>query len=371
MSIVPTLAIIFAIARGFGFQDYLRTELLQKFPDQQEAFTQFIALAEKVIEQTHGGLLAAFGVLLLFWSVTQLLGSMEETFNRIWSVDKVRSWKRIFSDYFILLLIAPFFFIVSSSILVFVMEYVDVWIVRLHLSAVSPLIRLIPSILFWIFFTFLYLFMPNTKVRLRSALIGALISSILYVVVQWGYFHFQSGVNRYGAIYGSFAALPLFLIWVQMSWFLLLFGAEIAAAHQNLRAHEFEPALKNTSLSFRKALCLWVMQLATHRYLQHHSTLTLDWIEQRCRIPHVLATSIIKDLMEAYLLHELKNGSFILAHSAESLKISDVLQALESKGVSDFPFFHSKELEQFEQALKAFAKLIEQSGDNQTLATLK
>ncbi|MES2272651.1 MAG: YihY/virulence factor BrkB family protein, partial [Chlamydiota bacterium] len=174
MSIVPVLAMFFAIARGFGYQEHLRQDLLAKFQDHSRVLLEVFSFAEKLLEETKGGVIAGIGLAILFWSITQLLSNMESALNQIWGIKKMRSWKRIVSDYFSLMLIAPFLFILSGSMTVFVVGELETLLRTLALApwAISSLlffVRLIPYGLYWVLFSFIYLFMPNTKVHLRSA----------------------------------------------------------------------------------------------------------------------------------------------------------------------------------------------------------
>lgn len=376
MSIVPLFTIVFAIARGFGYHDYLRNELLEKFQDQQTALFEIISFAEKLLEQTRGGVITGIGVVILFWSAVQLLKSIEDALNHIWDIHTKRSWRHLLSEYFSLLFVAPLFFIVSNSATVFIIRYVEGWIYLLpinpgSISLLSFLIHLFPYCLFWILFSFLYYFLPNVKVRASSAFVGGFVAGTLYLIVQWGYIYFQIGVNRFGAIYGSFAALPLFLIWLQISWFLLLFGAEVSHAYQTLQDHEFEPAAKNVSPSFRKIISLWILQLAVKRFCERRLPLTVGWLVGTCKIPAALAHPVLEQLCAAGLLIEVKGSeqAFLPGQPTENLRISDVLKVLDTKGVTaaELPFLRSKELEAFEKVFRSFADLVEQSSENKLL----
>lgn len=363
MSIVPVLAMAFAIARGFGYHEVLRKELLERFPDQNAAFVELFKYAETFLEQAQGGVIAGVGLVILFLTVALLLSNLEGILNHIWGIHELRPWKRILSDYFALMLIAPIFFVVASSMAVFVVEYLEIGIRALPISgwAISWLlflINLVPYCLFWILFTFLYLFMPNTHVHFRSAAIAGLFAGCLYLVVQWGYIYFQIGVNRYGAIYGSMAALPLFLIWIQVSWFLFLFGAEISCAHQTLHEHEFEGLAGRMSYSFKRLLSLWIIHLAIKK-----KVLSLDLLTKRYQIPMILSKQLLQDLVDCHLLHEARGG-YVPSHNTLEMKISDCIQALESKGENQFPWIDSKSLATFEKALDQFRKAIESTPAN-------
>jgi len=368
MSIVPIIALFFAIARGFGYQEHLRAQLYKQFIEHQAAFSEIVNFADRLIAQTSGGILAAIGIAILLWTVLSMISSMEEYLNAIWHIRKMRSWRRLISEYFGFLLIAPIFFVISSSIAVFIQGYLELiasaWIIQFF-------INLVPFALFWFFFSFLYYFLPNTKVRIGAAFVGGIVAGTLYVALQWAYIYFQLTVSRrYGAIYGSFAALPLFLIWLQISWYIFLYGAEVSYAYQYLETQEFAPALEKASPCFRKSVSLWILQFIVRRFVKSHSLTTLRQILAQCHIPMNLTVTCIKDLLDAGLLIEGKADSYLPGRPAESLRISDALQALEMRGSSDFPFIHSHELEKFEEALRSFAEMIEGAPGNQLIHKL-
>lgn len=237
LSVVPLVAMAFAVAKGFGFQDNLEEELTGLLKGHEEVVTQVMVFATRMLDNTQGGVLAGVGVVLLLWSVMRLLMSIELSFNAIWQVAKGRSWIRKFSEYLSIMLVAPLMIILSSSITVLITSEIESLVSTLDLlKAIGPIIfffiRLIPYVLIWLLFTFIYMVMPNTKVHFGSAFIAGMIAGTAFQFLEWGYIYFQVGVSKYNAIYGSFAALPLFLIWVNISWLITLIGAEIAYANQ-------------------------------------------------------------------------------------------------------------------------------------------
>jgi membrane protein len=365
------LTIFFAIARGFGVQEVLRETLLEKFQDQKIAILEIIAFAEKLLDQTRGGLIAGIGAVLLFWTAIQLLSSIEEALNHIWDIHKIRSFRHMFSEYFSWLFIAPLLFVLSNSAAVLILKYAEQWIG--HMKPLFFIVRLTPYALFWLLFSCLYFFLPNTKVRYSSAFIGGVVAGTLYFIAQWGYIYFQIGVSRYGAIYGSFAALPLFLIWVQVSWFLLLFGAEMSYAHQTLDTHEFESTAKRASPNAQKVVSLWILHLAIKQFREKGKAITLSWLIRHCRIPDSLAKPILNRLCETGLLIEIREDkSYLPGRSIEQLRMTDALKAIDSQGLSssELPFFRAKQLEPFEKAMGSFQALMEKADANRLLSEM-
>lgn len=238
LSIVPVLAVLFGIAKGFGFENALETEIHERFSEQPEVASKLIQFAYSWLHSVQGGLIAGIGSIMLLWSVIGLLNNIESTLNDIWKTKIGRPYTRKISDYLAVMIIAPIFLVTSSSINVYLTTQITATAhSNLITEAVSPLLlfllKLFPYFLSWFLFIFVYLFMPNTKVYWRSAIMAGILAGTAFQLWQWVYIKFQIGVASYGAIYGSFAALPLFLIWLQISWLILLAGAEIAVQLEN------------------------------------------------------------------------------------------------------------------------------------------
>jgi len=211
-SIVPIIALAFAIAKGFGYQETLQHDLLLKFQDQKDILTQAFVYADKMLANTQGGLIAGVGIVLLLWSIIKLLSSIESSFNEIWEVKRDRTWTRKITDYLSIMLIGPIFIILSGGLTVWLKTGLDT--VTSNVALISPITVLFLKVfafsLIWGMFTFLYMALPNTKVTIRGAAMGSFVAAILFELLQWAYVSSQIGVASYNKIYGSFAALPLF-----------------------------------------------------------------------------------------------------------------------------------------------------------------
>lgn len=233
LGIVPLLAMAFGFAKGFAFEKHLEDEIMALMHGHVEIASNSIVFARNMLEQTKGGLIAGIGILSLFWSILKILGHIEEAFNQIYSVSQSRSWARKVSDYLSISLICPLLFLFASSLSLFLISEMQ-WLVESLQSLGSwsrPLITLIdflPILSIWALFTFLYMAMPNTDVSFFHAFLASVVAGSLFQLVQHLILYFQVGISHYGTIYGSFAAFPLFLIWLQTSWLIILFGCELA-----------------------------------------------------------------------------------------------------------------------------------------------
>jgi membrane protein len=214
LATVPILTLFVLISNWFGLRYSLYDRLLPSLAESREIVLEFFTFANALIVHAKGGVIAALGSAILFLSVTQLVRNLESSMNRIWKVEIPRSWLRVFADSFILVLVILGFYLISTFLA----------------SIASGLIsNLITCSLAWVLFTFIYLFMPHRKIPISSAILGGVVGGTIYLLFQWTYVYFQFVFLRLGAVYGSFTAVPLFLLWVQASWCILLYGAEVSA----------------------------------------------------------------------------------------------------------------------------------------------
>jgi len=378
MAIVPVVAMAFGIAKGFGLKKYidelklyLEENLLANVESQQEIIDQIFEFANSFLANTKGGLIAGVGLVILLWSVLKVFGNIESSFNAVWQIRRSRTWLRKFSDYFSLMLIGPILVIISSSATIFVITRMEEIATNMEvISFMEPvilfLIRSIPYVLIWLLFTFLYMFMPNTKVKFRSALIGGIVAGSIFAVTQWLYIHFQIGVSRYNAIYGSFAALPLFIIWLQVSWLIVLLGAEIAFADQNLEQYEFETDIENISNYSKKILALIITQLLVHNFTNAEKPLTAEQISQKLKIPMRLVRKILYELVECRILSEIispdtKERAYQPGQDVDNLSISYVLNKLDHLGKDRILAINGKEQEKIKEIVDGFSETIKQT----------
>lgn len=374
LSIVPVVAMAFGIAKGFGFEKMLEQTFLEKLPGQEEAIAQIINFSHSLLENTKGGMVAGIGVAVLFWTVIKVLGNIEKSFNDIWGIKKSRHIGRKFSDYLSIMLICPLLFIISSSATVLITSQVKIIMEKIALlGTLSPLILIIlklsPYAVVWILFSFIYIFMPNTKVHLKSGVIGGIAAGTLYQLIQWAYIAFQVGVAKYNAIYGSFAAVPLFLVWLQISWLIVLFGAEISFAHQNLETYEFEPDCLKVSYNFKKRLTLQIIQVLVNNFCKKEKAWTASKISHELEIPIRLVRQILYELIEAGLVSEVKEAktedrAYQPAHCTQGLTLRNIIDSLESRGTDNLPISRSAVLDKITESLGKFNEITEKSSAN-------
>lgn len=347
LSVVPVMAMAFGVAKGFGFEEKMKLLLQENLKGQEEVANFLIDFSGNMLNSVKGGWIFGIGLVFLLWTVMQVLGNIENAFNSIWQVKRSRVFFRKFSDYFSIMLVAPILILVSSSAQVMVIEMVDKITHEIAFlgyigPAIYSLIKLIPYVLIWLLFTFIYMVMPNTKVKFGSALIAGIVAGTTFQILQFFYIHFQIGVSKYNAIYGSFAALPLFLVWLNWSWLIVLFGAEISFSAQNHHQYEFERDIKSLSLRSKRLISLYILQHIIGDFNSGNLPQTAQNISIALKLPVRLVRHLLYEMVESHIVAEtpskdIKEPAFLPAKNIQTLSLHYVSEKLNAAG-SEFSF---------------------------------
>jgi membrane protein len=379
LSVVPIMAMLFGIAKGFGFEERFQILLQENMKGQEEVAQWLINFSSNMLNNVKGGWIFGVGLVFLLWSVLQVLSNIENTFNSIWQVNQGRVFFRKFSDYFSIMLVAPILILLSSSIQFYIVDMAnslstDTIIISFVHSFLFFLIKLIPYAIIWMLFTFIYMVMPNTKVKFGSALFAGIIAGTIFQLLQWGYIHFQVGVSKYNTIYGSFAALPLFLVWLNWSWLIVLFGAEISFSAQNHHQYEYETDIKRLNLKTRFLISIYILHFIIDNFKKGLSPFTSQEISKQLKIPVRLVRILTYELIECGLLAETvvnnkaKETALLPAKDINILTVFEVKNRI-SKNGSEFNFINNNEeiLKSISGLLQNADKLIEKSQVNKLI----
>ncbi|MBU1277424.1 MAG: YihY/virulence factor BrkB family protein [Proteobacteria bacterium] len=330
LGLVPALAISFALAKGLGFANDLEGLIINEYTASQAEVLKYII---NYVQNTKVGTLGMVGLALLVATLVLTLSSVEETFNRIWEAPHSRSWPRKFTDYLSVLVICPLLVLASTAIWAGVASHSVVqWVLETPWlgPVAAQTLKLAPLAILVAAFMFLYLFLPNTRVPFVSALLAGVVTALLWWTVQSIYIKFQVGVSRYNAIYGGFASLPLFMVWLQVSWQVILFGAELAHAHNLVSrgtppkdiAHRLNPAQ-------REALALGVMQKVARRFQAGDEPWSVAQLAKELRVPKGEVWRVVDDLSSAGLLAELNlEGQVLPGRALDTVLVCQVLAAV-------------------------------------------
>ena len=275
------------------------------------------------------------------------------------------------------MLISPILILMSGSATVFITTQISQITQKVELlGLISPLITFLlkftPYVLIWTLFTILYIIMPNTKVNFKAGLLGGVVAGTLYQIAQGAYISFQIGAAKYNAIYGSFAALPLFLMWLQISWWIVLFGAELSFANQNVHTYEYEPDSLKVSPGFKKLLTLQIAHLLVKNFENGDKPLSDSQISTRLQMPIRLLHNILFDLVQAGLISEIKTKvdkklAYQPARDINKLTLQYVLRALEQSGTDTIPVVKTDDYQALSDALQNFSEAMEKSPANKLL----
>jgi len=348
ISIVPTLAFIFALAKGFGVHHFLEPFLLKYIAFGQEEIIRRII---QYISNTNVKALGSIGFLLVLVSVIGAMGTIERTFNQIWGVQQHRRGFRKVADYLSILAIFPLAVMFSVAMTAAVSSSTIAQKLRLigpFSQVMDWLFTLGPYVMLWVGFIFLYILAPNTRVRTQSAVIGGFLAGTVWQASLCIYTQFQIGLARYNAIYSGFASLPFFLVWLYVSWVIVLFGAEIVFIHQNLRSFKGTQLLPDASPRYRERLALRAMMKIAHRFYTGGSPWEAAELSRALQVHPALLAEVLSTLQGNKLIVELLGDGrrFIPARDLEKIFVIDVVTAV-YRGKQDFP----EQMNQVEEAV--------------------
>ncbi len=334
LSLVPFFALTFAVLKGFGVHNKIEPLILNEMAaGSQETVSRIVTY----INNTNMTSMGAIGLVTLIITVLTLLGNIEEAFNVIWGVRETRSFYRKFSDYLSVVITGPILLLAAVSITTSLQSQAMVkWLVETSYlgDALLFLFRLAPYLIIWMALVFLYIFIPNTHVRFKSALIGGILAGTIWQLAQWGYIHFQVGVARYNAIYGTLALLPIFMIWIYTSWLIVLLGVEMVYAHQNIRTFRREVRNPSFSHSQKELLCLAILQDIAAAFHFERAPWTPENLAEELDIPVRFVREILSLLMETGYITATAGDDprFIPARELHHIVIAEVLSTLKNHG---------------------------------------
>lgn len=334
LSLVPFLALAFAVLKGFGVQNQVEPLVLEQLSGGSQEVVEKII---RYINNTNMSSMGIFGLLTLLVTAVTLLDNIEDAFNEIWGVKGSRSFRRKFSDYMSVLISGPILIFTAVSVTTFLeSQAVFKWLVTSAYfgGVLLSALHLLPYLVIWIALTFLYLFIPSTTVRFRSALSGAVIAGTCWQLAQWWYIHFQVGVSKYNAIYGTMAVLPIFMFWIYVSWLIVLFGVEIVHAHQNIKSLHREIRSGSISFRLRELLSLAILADIVNSFVEGAEGWTAEQLGDDLDLSERALLSLLNDLVAAGFLVATVGPPTVYrpAREPDMILVAEVLAAIRESG---------------------------------------
>ncbi|MDE6262853.1 MAG: YihY/virulence factor BrkB family protein [Muribaculaceae bacterium] len=341
LALVPALALIFAIGRGFGFQNLLESQLFNYFPSQRQALETGIKFVDSYLAQASEGIFVGVGIVVLLWTLISLIGAVEDAFNQIWGVKHGRTiWRKI-TDYTAIFLILPVLMVCGSGLTAFMSSSVENYLPFMT-PVVSVALDLASVLLIWFFFTGVYMLIPNTKVKFKNAFPAGIMAGIAFQVLQWLFVSGQIYVSKYNAIYGGFAFLPLLLIWLQLVWLFTLSGALICYAAQSVTDYALESDVFGISFNYRTRIGLGILAVVNRRYQEGLKPLTAVDMQKTFTIPLRLISLLLQEMEDLKLVCRVlptSNPELIAYQPAKDLSaltVGQVMTAFRRHGTHDF-----------------------------------
>ncbi|MGL4852146.1 MAG: YihY/virulence factor BrkB family protein [Phocaeicola sp.] len=364
LSIIPLLALLFAIARGFDLSNLLEQQLRNGLEGQSVATETLLKLVNSYLDHTKGGIFIGVGLIMLFWTILSLTNNIEETFNYIWQVKKGRRLKRKLTDYFAILFLLPILIVLSGGISLFMTTLAE----RMsNFILLTPILKMVikssPFVLTWSMFTGLYIFIPNTHVKFRYAIIPGILAGSAFQLLQYFYIDSQIWLSSYNAIYGSFAAIPMFLLWTQISWSICLFGGVLTYISQNLRHYSFREETDNISRRYNDFLCILIMSLICKRFQQESTPYTAESLSDEQQLPICLTKKILYELQDIQLIIETQMGennelqAYLPAIDIHTMSVAMLLRKINNQGSEEFDI----DREKYSSAWEMIKKLEEEN----------
>ncbi|MEE1235891.1 MAG: YihY/virulence factor BrkB family protein [Bacteroidaceae bacterium] len=323
MAAVPVLAIVFAVARGFGFGELIEDNVRESLQMNPELTEHVLTFIDSYLQNTHSGVFIGVGLIMLLYIIISLTSNIEVAFNTIWHVGNSRNVYRRFTDYVSVFFLLPIAIIVSSGISLFLMTFKSILPdFQLVSHTIQSLLKITPSFLLTIALMLLYKLMPNTPVKFKYVIIPSILAAAVFQGVQIFYLHFQIKLSSYNAIYGSFAAIPFFMLWLQISWTICLIGARMCYAAQNMEDYVFERSSQHLSRRYRDAICLLLMSRICKRFAAGKSSFSANTLARDTQLPQSLVRLLLEELVQMKLLVSFHNERGTQTHYLPAMDIS-------------------------------------------------
>lgn len=339
LAIVPITAVVFAIARGFGYNKYIEVWFRDAFESQPQVADVIIGFVNSYLVHTKSGVFLGVGLIFMLYTVLMLVSNIEDTFNEIWQVKKPRSIFRTFTDYLAMFFLFPIIIVITSGVSIFMATIADSVPDFLLLgSTIRFLIDLSPYVLMSGMFIALYVFMPNTHVKVINAVVPGILAGFAMQGLQIFYIHSQMFLSSYNAIYGSFAALPLFMLWLQISWTICLFGAELCYTNQNLDYYDYDANTGEISHRYQILLNALLLSRICKRFANGQKPLTALELSEQTTIPIRIVNDLLYQQIEAGLVIEItvdekgETSCFMPAEDIKNLTLGTMIDRMESYG---------------------------------------
>ena len=310
LAVIPVIALTLGITKGFGIDMFFEERIYSAFPESKEGAAMIINTAKKLIDSTKGSVLTGVGVVILLWTILKLLLMLENAFNRVWKVKRDRSIVRRMIDYVAIVFLGPIFFAVVLATISFLTHHLRGLARGFLFSMAVPLfLNFAGFLIIILLFTCIYIIVPNTKVRFKPALVAGIATTIMFFILKFIFFHVQSSISKYNAIYGSLSFIPIFLIWVQYIWMSVLVGAQISFSSQNLEKYSVTRNADEMPVKLKKELSILAVYCMLKRFHEGENPYSSRELAKELGVEVPVIRDILNVLEDIELINEIVNDS--------------------------------------------------------------
>jgi len=343
LTIVPVIAIAFVVTKGFGLEKLIKDEIYKTFFLQDEILDQILIFSQRTLENAKGELIAGTGILFLIWSVVKIFSAVEKSFNEIWKVQESRTFVRKLTDYMSLIFLFPLIIVLSNGLSVIL----QISILKIYPGLIE-ILNFIPQILIIVFFTLIYLIIPNTKVKLSTAVIAGLFSGIIFQITQSVFIYLQVSLLNYNAIYGSFSLIPIFILWQKIVWFIILLGAHLSFIIQNSYKYSYTINEINLNFSSKRDISIMCIYYLIKNYEEDRPPMSTNELSHEVGIAIGVMQDILNMLVKLNFIVEIVTSSderkYKLSKNIEILSIGYIISQITEVGYSQRVGEESKEI---------------------------
>lgn len=352
---IPMMALIYAIARGFGFEEIVKSTISSSFLAEANVAPVLLEWIERYLETARDGLFLGIGLIVLIWAVYAFFNMLENSFNSIWNVKQSRSFTRRMTNYVMTLLLVPVLVVVTSGISIFLNS---TEVLASVLDSIVPIrkfmLRFLPFVATAGVFTWIFIAIPNTKVKFSSAIIPGILMGLLYQIVQALSMYLVVLFARMSIVYGAFSAIPLVLIWLHITCWLLLVGSELAFAIQNNDLFAYEKDLKNMSRRYKDYVMLYLLSVIIRRFEAGESPQTAQEMAAENQLPIRLVQQVLSRLEETAIVHRVyiedkEDQAFVPALDTKTITVEMVIGRISAQGTEEFLQHTPAEMQAFWQ----------------------
>lgn len=353
-AVVPILAMIVAVAKGFGVVDIIQNQLNASFLGETNMVPTIMEMVDRYLETAQGGVFIGVGILILLWAVYSFFQSVETAFNRIWNVQKSRSILRQVTTYIAIVVFIPVLIVCSAGINIFLHTTIEstIEISALHEFFHTSGVKFLQFVLVWLLFTVMYIAVPNTKVKFMSALIPGILMGTLFQLLQMLSVYLIAMLSRTSIVYGAFATIPILMTWLQYTSLLILIGAQMAYAIQNNEEFEYEQDLSTMSRRYKDFIMLYLLSIIIKRFEADEAPLTAHELAIRDHLPIRLVNRLLSRMVETGLLREVfteneEERRYQPALDTHKISVGMVIDRIDAQGTELFLQNPSEEMVNF------------------------